>query len=355
MAGLFEQYDNPMFAGNLAMGAGLLEAAGPQFRPVSFGQALGRGIASGQRAAQDAASERRRNDQHEAHMVTSEMELLMNKHRYQQMRRAAEAPPAPQFEKVGDALLRIGPDGSATPVYQGQQKPAEPSPIGKLIAEMDKFPPGHPMWQIYRDAITKASTHQPPVSIANYGSPVAGIGPDGQPQFFQFGNKGGPPMPTGVRPPPQAADAKPMTDTQANASLYSTRMEAADRIINDLEGRYNRTWLAGRQMAGEGALGMIVNSSLPAEAQRADQAQRDFVNAVLRRESGAVISPTEFANAKQQYFPQPGDTIEVVRQKAQNRRTAIEGIRAAAGAKAPVNRDSGSKTLRFDVNGRRID
>lgn len=63
----------------------------------------------------------------------------------------------------------------------------------------------------------------------------------------------------------------------------------------------------------------------------AQQAQRNFVNAVLRRESGAVISDEEFANAAQQYFPQPGDSPAVVAQKAQNRMTAIAGVRRASG------------------------
>lgn len=36
-----------------------------------------------------------------------------------------------------------------------------------------------------------------------------------------------------------------------------------------------------------------------------EQSKRNFVNSVLRNESGAVISDTEFANADKQYFPQP--------------------------------------------------
>ena len=50
-----------------------------------------------------------------------------------------------------------------------------------------------------------------------------------------------------------------------------------------------------------------------------EQAQRDFINAVLRRESGAVIGEQEFENARLQYFPQPGDTPKVVKQKQKNR------------------------------------
>lgn len=60
--------------------------------------------------------------------------------------------------------------------------------------------------------------------------------------------------------------------------------------------------------------------------QQITQAQRDFINAVLRRESGAAISPQEFENAALQYFPQPGDDPETIQQKLANQRTQLEAI-----------------------------
>jgi hypothetical protein len=71
--------------------------------------------------------------------------------------------------------------------------------------------------------------------------------------------------------------------------------------------------------------------ALSANSQKAEQAQRNFVNAVLRQESGAAIADTEFANAKKQYFPQPGDGPDVIAQKAANRKTVIAGFRNNAG------------------------
>jgi hypothetical protein len=61
------------------------------------------------------------------------------------------------------------------------------------------------------------------------------------------------------------------------------------------------------------------------------QARSDFINAQLRRESGAAIAPSEYANADKQYFPQPGDSKEVLAQKEVNRRLAIEGMVRNAG------------------------
>jgi hypothetical protein len=49
------------------------------------------------------------------------------------------------------------------------------------------------------------------------------------------------------------------------------------------------------------------------------QAERNFINAVLRRESGAAIAESEFESAEKQYFPVPGDSQEVLAQKKANR------------------------------------
>lgn len=62
------------------------------------------------------------------------------------------------------------------------------------------------------------------------------------------------------------------------------------------------------------------------------QAARNFINAVLRRESGAVISPEEFREARSQYLPIAGDTDQTLAQKAANRRTVIDTMRRSAGS-----------------------
>src|SRR5262249_33942021 len=68
-----------------------------------------------------------------------------------------------------------------------------------------------------------------------------------------------------------------------------------------------------------------------ADYQRYDQAKRDFINATMRRESGAQIKKDEFENANKQYFPMPGDDPETLKQKKANRMEAIKGIAAGAG------------------------
>lgn len=129
------------------------------------------------------------------------------------------------------------------------------------------------------------------------------------------------------------AATRQMTDAQAKANLFGSRMKESDRILQDLEGKYSPMAVNAKMAAAEvpligGAAGYAGNLMLSEQGQQAEQAQRDFINAVLRRESGAVISPQEFANGQKQYFPQPGDSKAVLDQKRRNRTIAISGMEA---------------------------
>lgn len=117
-----------------------------------------------------------------------------------------------------------------------------------------------------------------------------------------------------------------VSESQKNAMTYADRMIQSGKLLDDLG-------TAGTGLWDNIAVGIPVvgNSMVSPEFQKVDQAKRDFINAQLRRESGAAISQSEFDNAERQYFPQRGDSPEVVAQKAANRRTVIEGMRRDAG------------------------
>lgn len=158
----------------------------------------------------------------------------------------------------------------------------------------------------------------------------------GNKQFDANGN----PLLTNLTGGPADKSLNP-TEQQANAYTFSNRMEKSDQILKDLEGKYNPLAISAKTSAITSNIPgaqTIINSQMSPESQKAEQAQRDFVNAVLRRESGAAISQSEFDNARIQYFPQTGDSPEVKAQKATNRKTAIEGIKKAAGS---MNKPSG--------------
>ena len=116
--------------------------------------------------------------------------------------------------------------------------------------------------------------------------------------------------------------------SQAAAAGYADRMIQSDAVLS------MPAVSAASMDRGEtikSGTPLIGNALVSSEYQQADQAKRDFINALLRRESGAVISDGEFDNANKQYFPQPGDNEEVLKQKAANRRNSIAGISRQAG------------------------
>lgn len=121
-----------------------------------------------------------------------------------------------------------------------------------------------------------------------------------------------------------------MTQDQANAALFSDRMDKSNKIISDPNVYKFGMGVAGTMNRANSAIPVIGNAFVDKEYQKYDQAKRDFLNATLRRESGAAIGKDEFSNADLQYFPQVGDSEEVIAQKEANRRTAIAGIRNAA-------------------------
>jgi hypothetical protein len=122
------------------------------------------------------------------------------------------------------------------------------------------------------------------------------------------------------------APPKLTVDAAKNAGFYGRLLEA-NKVLNDLEAQGTDFVQKNLDAVPLGA-GNYLRSP---EYQKYDQSKRDIVNAILRRESGAVISDQEFANAEQQYFPVPGDSPEVIAQKRRNRETAIEGVRVGSG------------------------
>jgi hypothetical protein len=135
---------------------------------------------------------------------------------------------------------------------------------------------------------------------------------------------------TGARVPGKDSG---LNDSQSKALLFGTRMQEADKTLGQMaDAGVDRPSMVKSMAEGfplvGGALGAALNGTQSPKQQQVEQAQRDFVNAVLRRESGAAISPGEFDSAAKQYFPSVGDSPQVKEQKAKNRKLAIQGLLA---------------------------
>jgi len=162
-----------------------------------------------------------------------------------------------------------------------------------------------------------------------------------------------------------------LTESQGNATGYGMRAKEANSLLNQLEttgtkdtgvvrstiaGAFGATPIIGEKLQqGVHATMNMLPSALggPNEAQQAtDQARRNFVTAVLRKESGASISPSEFYNESQKYFPQPGDSESVIRQKQHARETAIKSLEIQAGPGANIIRQA--PTPKLEVGAKKV-
>lgn len=122
---------------------------------------------------------------------------------------------------------------------------------------------------------------------------------------------GAKPLPKPDRPASTEYTARGFADkaTQANASLQALIARGFDPAAIS---------------TGFGALSPNLMKS--SEVQQSEQALRQFVNAVLRRESGAAIPETELRNYRKQYWPETGDSQETLAQKTESRKLAIAGL-----------------------------
>jgi len=120
-----------------------------------------------------------------------------------------------------------------------------------------------------------------------------------------------------------------MTEQQSNALQYSSRMGYNREILNKLED-------AGFDAAsvGTGIQNLAPNIMRSPEMQTYRAARDNWVSAVLRKESGANISKSEYENAYRQYFPQMGDAPDIIRQKRELRKLAESNMRLIAGGRA---------------------
>lgn len=134
---------------------------------------------------------------------------------------------------------------------------------------------------------------------------------------------------------PVVGKEKPMTETQSNATAYGMRMKEANAVLDDLakKGVLKGALIEGIPLVGE-SLGKVLPSVLGGTSgaqQQVNQAKSNFITAVLRKESGAVISDSEFDREDKKYFPQVNDSPGVIKQKENARKLAIKAIELQAG------------------------
>jgi len=133
------------------------------------------------------------------------------------------------------------------------------------------------------------------------------------------------------------------TEGQRLAAGFAARMDAANAIIQQLEGSGGLPTVMTEVAASIPFVGTYAQrKAMTEQQQRYKQAADNWIRANLREESGAVIGGEEMAAEYRTYFPQPGDTPQVIAQKAQARQITTQAMKQNAG---PVYRPTQGATI----------
>lgn len=117
---------------------------------------------------------------------------------------------------------------------------------------------------------------------------------------------------------------KDLTESQGNAVAFAMR---AQNALENLQ----RSGNIGTYDYGASRVPVVGNAMMTDKGQSAMNAEKQFLAAVLRKESGAAISQGEYDSYGAQFFARPGDDAATLEQKARNREVAIRGLRVQAG------------------------
>jgi len=142
-------------------------------------------------------------------------------------------------------------------------------------------------------------------------------------------------------------EPRPPMESERLAAGFAARMDSAVAAIDRLTRTGKVDWAtvyAPDYLAG----------NANAETKEVRRAVRDFINAQLRRESGAAIGANEFASARLQYVPAPNDPPQVVGAKLKALEQARDIMRqqggiayeSLAGAAAPGAADDVPEFIR---------
>lgn len=120
------------------------------------------------------------------------------------------------------------------------------------------------------------------------------------------------------------------TEGASKAGEFASRMQGAERDLSEMafQGKKTRTLgdvtmsTFGTDKTGSGG---PLNRFRSAPDQMLEAAQREWLAALLRKDTGAAVTKEEFQLYGPMYLPQDGDKPEVIEQKRRARERAFKG------------------------------
>jgi hypothetical protein len=192
----------------------------------------------------------------------------------------------PKYERVGDRLVQIGPDG-VKEVYAAPQ-----SAVG--IDALTKGAPNGTMW------VDPADPRK------------------------------------GVKPIPGAEKITDPKEYQTKDAMFAERLMRTNSVVEKVmagdpaSGKkgYDPTRSANAWAPDTGVVASMINSD---EWKQYQQAAREGIAAILRKDTGAAVTEAEWDLYWPMLYPQPGDDPQTVEQKRQARQAAEQALKGSSG------------------------
>lgn len=131
-----------------------------------------------------------------------------------------------------------------------------------------------------------------------------------------------------------------LTELQSKNALFATRAAQANKVLEDIKGTdYGRSlnnldlrnatdYVAGMSRPKSASGALLYNTLSSPEGKRMYQAANSFLAAVVRPDSGAALTESEWSTYAKVFIDMPGDDPGTLAQKSADRRTAITALAA---------------------------
>ena len=140
---------------------------------------------------------------------------------------------------------------------------------------------------------------------------------------------------------------KDPTEAERLSLGFAKRTESSNKMLNNLEDKFlNKE--GGFSPSSQ--FGYAPERFKSSERKNYEAAQKDFIGAVLRKESGASISDEEFQREAEKFFPLAGDDQENIQFKQLLRKQAINNLKTSANIRYVKDNQTG-ETVEIDPFG----
>lgn len=231
-------------------------------------------------------------------------------------------------------------DSQSTRDFQEWMKQNEAPHLQQFGPDMKQWNPATHQWEVSGPAPSKQDTSVTPFEVWQKQNPSRAVDdflkleqstkaqPDHSVTPFEAWQRQNPGAPVSdfLKMEQSNKPEKPPSEGERNAMSFYRRGADAEKIISSLE-----PTIAKKGLMGQLGMKYLPNAMQGDDEQTYQQAQRQFTQAKLRRESGAAISQAEYDQDAKTYFPTPGDSQAVLKRKSDARKAILEELKTASG------------------------